>query len=110
MVATSDIFIPTLFFKETILLSLSIFYGMLSALTWGAGDFAGGLATRKMDVYRAVFYADFLGLLALSANPNPMNCRRVGSPCVRALTKTGSVAANKAETGAAMLICPFAML
>ena len=56
-------FIP--FTKENILLSLSIFYGILSALTWGAGDFAGGLATRKLDAYRAVFYADFLGLLAL---------------------------------------------
>jgi drug/metabolite transporter (DMT)-like permease len=44
---------------------LSIFYGILSALTWGAGDFAGGLATRKLGAYRAVFYADFLGLLAL---------------------------------------------
>ncbi len=45
--------------------SLSIVYGILSALTWGAGDFAGGLATRKLGAYRAVFYADFLGLLAL---------------------------------------------
>jgi len=44
---------------------LSIFYGILSALSWGAGDFAGGLATRKLGTYRAVFYSDFLGLLAL---------------------------------------------
>ena len=47
------------------MLSLSILYGILSALTWGAGDFAGGLATRKLGAYRAVFYADFIGLLAL---------------------------------------------
>lgn len=47
------------------MLSLSIVYGILSAITWGAGDFAGGLATRKLGAYRAVFYADFLGLLAL---------------------------------------------
>jgi drug/metabolite transporter (DMT)-like permease len=40
-------------------------YGLLSALIWGAGDFAGGLATRKLGAYRAVFYADLLGLLAL---------------------------------------------
>jgi drug/metabolite transporter (DMT)-like permease len=53
------------FTEENILLSLSIVYGILSALTWGAGDFAGGLAARKLDTYRAVFYADFLGLLAL---------------------------------------------
>ena len=44
---------------------LSIIYGISSALSWGAGDFAGGLATRKLGAYRAVFYADFLGLLAL---------------------------------------------
>ena len=47
------------------MLSLSIFYGMLSALIWGAGDFAGGLATRKLGAYRAVFYADLIGLLVL---------------------------------------------
>ena len=45
----------------------SIFNGILSALSWGAGDFAGGLATRKLGAFRAVFYADFLGLLALVA-------------------------------------------
>jgi len=44
---------------------LSIINGILSALSWGAGDFAGGLATRKLGPYRAVFYGDLLGLLAL---------------------------------------------
>lgn len=44
---------------------LSIINGMLSALSWGAGDFAGGLATRKLGAYRAVFYGDLLGLLGL---------------------------------------------
>jgi drug/metabolite transporter (DMT)-like permease len=43
----------------------SIFYGLLSALAWGAGDFAGGLSSRKFGPYRAVFYADFFGLLIL---------------------------------------------
>lgn len=42
---------------------LSIIYGIASSLTWGAGDFAGGLASRKVGVYRAVFYAEFFGLL-----------------------------------------------
>lgn len=44
---------------------LSILYGILSAATWGAGDFAGGLSSRKVGAYRAVFYADFIGLLIL---------------------------------------------
>ena len=44
---------------------LSILYGILSAATWGAGDFAGGLSSRKVGPYRAVFYADFFGLLIL---------------------------------------------
>jgi drug/metabolite transporter (DMT)-like permease len=46
---------------------LSILYGIASALSWGAGDFAGGLSSRKVGAYRAVFYADFFGLLVLIA-------------------------------------------
>ena len=44
---------------------LPIFFGFLSALSWGAGDFAGGLASRKLGAYRAVLYADFFGLLLI---------------------------------------------
>ncbi|HVF26357.1 MAG TPA: DMT family transporter [Anaerolineales bacterium] len=43
----------------------SIIYGIASALSWGAGDFAGGLSSRKVGAYRAVFYADFFGLFVL---------------------------------------------
>ena len=46
---------------------LSIFYGIASALSWGAGDFAGGLSSRKVGAYRAVFYADFFGMFLLLA-------------------------------------------
>jgi drug/metabolite transporter (DMT)-like permease len=46
---------------------LSILYGIASALSWGAGDFAGGFSSRKVGAYRAVFYADFFGLLVLIA-------------------------------------------
>ena len=45
---------------------LAIFFGFLSALTWGAGDFAGGLASRKLGAYRAVLYADFFGLILVA--------------------------------------------
>jgi drug/metabolite transporter (DMT)-like permease len=44
---------------------LSIIYGIAFALSWGAGDFAGGLSSRKVGAYRAVFYADFFGLFVL---------------------------------------------
>ena len=44
---------------------LSILFGIASALSWGAGDFAGGLSSRKVGAYRAVFYADFFGLFLL---------------------------------------------
>jgi hypothetical protein len=30
----------------------SSLYGFLSALTWGAGDFAGGIVSRRAGVYR----------------------------------------------------------
>lgn len=46
---------------------LSIIFGLLSALTWGAGDFTGGLATRKVGAVRAVFYASVIGLIAVLA-------------------------------------------
>jgi drug/metabolite transporter (DMT)-like permease len=44
---------------------LPILYGLFSGLSWGAGDFAGGLASRKLGAYRAVFWADLLGLLII---------------------------------------------
>ena len=42
---------------------LPILYGLFSAISWGAGDFSGGLASRKLGTYRAVFWGDQLGLL-----------------------------------------------
>jgi drug/metabolite transporter (DMT)-like permease len=45
---------------------LSIIYGLLSALTWGAGDFTGGLAARSIGAVRAVFYASIIGLITIS--------------------------------------------
>jgi drug/metabolite transporter (DMT)-like permease len=44
---------------------LSVFYGLLAAIGWGAGDFTGGLAARKTGAYRAVFYAEVIGVCVL---------------------------------------------
>jgi drug/metabolite transporter (DMT)-like permease len=46
---------------------LSSLYGLLSALTWGAGDFTGGLVSRRAGVYRAAFYGEATGMLFLAA-------------------------------------------
>jgi drug/metabolite transporter (DMT)-like permease len=43
----------------------SIIFGLLSALSWGAGDFTGGLAARKVGAYRSVFYAEVIGVIFL---------------------------------------------
>ena len=45
----------------------SIFFGILSAISWGAGDFSGGLASRRTGAYRAVLYGEAFGLLLLFA-------------------------------------------
>jgi drug/metabolite transporter (DMT)-like permease len=42
---------------------LSIFYGIASAATWGAGDFLGGLATKRTSPYRVLFLGQLSGLI-----------------------------------------------
>ena len=44
---------------------LSSLFGLFSALTWGMGDFAGGIASRRAGFYRAAFYGEFTGLIFL---------------------------------------------
>jgi drug/metabolite transporter (DMT)-like permease len=42
---------------------LSILYGILSAGTWGAADFIGGLASKRTSPYRVLFLAEIAGLI-----------------------------------------------
>src|SRR6188474_3642675 len=52
--------------KGNILL-LSILYGILSAGTWGAADFIGGLASKRTSPYRVLFLAEIAGLVPFIA-------------------------------------------
>ena len=44
---------------------ISILFGLSAALGWGAGDFTGGLASRKTGAYRAVLYSEIFGIVVL---------------------------------------------
>ena len=44
---------------------LSIIYGLSAALSWGAGDFTGGLAARKVGAYRSVFFSEVIGVIVI---------------------------------------------
>ncbi len=44
---------------------LSIAFGLLSAIVWGAGDFTGGIASRKTGAFRVVFFGEMVGILVL---------------------------------------------
>lgn len=44
---------------------LSVLFGLLSALSWGTGDFSGGLATRRANVYTVVIVSQMVGAALL---------------------------------------------
>lgn len=46
---------------------LSIFYGILSAATWGAADFIGGLASKRTSPYRVLLLAEIAGMIPFTA-------------------------------------------
>jgi drug/metabolite transporter (DMT)-like permease len=46
---------------------LSILYGILSAASWGAADFIGGIATKRTSAYRVLFLAEIAGMIPFTA-------------------------------------------
>jgi drug/metabolite transporter (DMT)-like permease len=44
---------------------LSILYGLISAIGWGAADFTGGFASKKSSPYQVIFLAEIAGLIPL---------------------------------------------
>jgi drug/metabolite transporter (DMT)-like permease len=43
-----------------------IFFGLVSAACWGAGDFSGGMATKRAGVFSVVIASQFIGALLLT--------------------------------------------
>jgi drug/metabolite transporter (DMT)-like permease len=43
----------------------AVFYGLASAIVWGAGDFSGGMAVKRTNPYGAVIAAHAVSLIAL---------------------------------------------
>lgn len=41
-------------------------FALTAATCWGAGDFTGGLATRRSDAFRTVLLSYSVGLVALT--------------------------------------------
>src|SRR5512143_1627426 len=42
-----------------------IVFGLTSAACWGAGDFCGGLATKRTQVYRVIISSQLISLILL---------------------------------------------
>ncbi|HSQ39736.1 MAG TPA: DMT family transporter [Anaerolineales bacterium] len=45
---------------------IAILFGLASALTWGAADFGGGIASKKSSPYAVVFWGDLIGMSAVA--------------------------------------------
>jgi drug/metabolite transporter (DMT)-like permease len=43
----------------------AILYGLASALTWGAADFGGGMASKKSSPYAVVIWGDLVGMVVV---------------------------------------------
>ncbi len=44
---------------------LPVLFGLVSAACWGAGDFSGGLATKRTNVFGVIVVSQFVGIILL---------------------------------------------
>ncbi|WP_370574423.1 EamA family transporter [Methanomethylovorans sp.] len=47
---------------------LVVFFGLISAASWGAGDFSGGFASKKANVYSVVLITQAVGVFLLAGS------------------------------------------
>jgi len=78
---------------------LSVIFGLASALSWGAGDFTGGLAARKVGAYRSVFYGEVIGIIFLFVAVGV-----TGEPILNARSAAFAVTAGALGTVGLMLL------
>ena len=79
--------------------SVAVFLGLLVALSYGAGDFLGGLSSRRLDAPGVVQVSQFVGLLALAVAVAALPDQRfLGDDAVR-----GAVAGTVGLVGVVLL-------
>ncbi len=47
---------------------LVVFFGLVAAICWGAGDFSGGFASKRANVYSVVLITQTVGVFLLAAS------------------------------------------
>ncbi|WP_135611792.1 DMT family transporter [Methanococcoides sp. AM1] len=47
---------------------LVVFFGLMAAISWGAGDFSGGFASKRANVYSVVLITQAVGVFLLAAS------------------------------------------
>jgi drug/metabolite transporter (DMT)-like permease len=51
---------------------LVVFFGLIAAISWGAGDFSGGFASKRANVYSVVLITQLVGVFLLAASAHLM--------------------------------------